>query len=249
MISNKEYVITKEINSKFSFNTVLKEIQNRSKHEYALYIALLPKFKFAKTIIPSHIHIHYFDLLKTVDIKDMYKENLNIRIYRKNNRAYISGEKYYEIYTCSCSVMECAGIYDGIYISHPGDEKITWILNILEYDQIINIKKPSLKDCIKNLHSNQNGFLQINFNYHEYKTELDKLKYFIDNYNQKYFDKTTLLKIGITYHLKNFDINNIEDDAAIFLEVSMPLFENANIDPFDWKKRGLYKDIDDEINT
>ncbi len=203
-MDNKEGVIVKEVHGELSFNPILSYIEKINDHLYKLYILFLPQFPFAKK---------YYDF-PMVSLDDILSSTNNelpqIDItYIKNGKSVTLRNSYFAFFTCSCGVMDCAGISDYVYVSYT-DTTISWIMDIEEYCAVLDI--------------NEKGYLEIIFDRKQYEEAVENLRALLENIDTLSISKEIFNKIDDTF-CEDGKISMLKEDDMVKLEVSMPFGE------------------------
>lgn len=202
-MDNKECVIVKEVHGELSFNPILSYAKKINDHLYDLYIRFLPQFPFAKK---------YYDV--TISIESLFSSlqdnnNGQVKTYIKNGKSVTLRNPYYALFTCSCGVMDCAGISDYVYVSYT-DTTISWIMDIEEYCEVLDI--------------DEKGYLEIIFDRKQYEEAVENLRVLLENIDTLPISKEIFHKIDDTF-CEDGKISMLKDSDIVKLEVVTPYNE------------------------
>lgn len=200
-MDNKKGIIVKEVHGELSFNIVLEEIEKHDSGQNIVYILFLPQFPFAKKY-------YDFPVVSLVEIlSSTNNELLQIdETYIKNGKSVTLRKSAFAFFTCSCGVMDCAGISDYVYVSYT-DTTISWIMDIEEYCGVLDI--------------DEKGYLEIIFDRKQYEEAVENLRALLENIDTLSISKEIFNKIDDTF-CEDGKISMLKDNDMVQLEVSTP---------------------------
>lgn len=203
-MDNKECVIVKEVHGELSFNPILSYVKKINDHVYDLYIRFLPQFPFAKK---------YYDF-PVVSLDDILSSTNNElhqidKTYIKNGKSVTLRNSYFAFFTCSCGVMDCAGISNYVYVSYT-DTTISWIMDIKTYREVLDIE--------------EEGYLEIIFDRKQYEEAVENLRALLENIDTLSISREIFNKIDDTF-CEDGKISMLKDNDMVNLEVVTPYNE------------------------